>query len=236
MFITTKYAGYNRHNEQSAAGRFLILLQPDHNSTKYPYFTSTCRNCGVQKDNHPDDRGPDAVPDCDEHGIAARLKKLTELSHSDKAEYERVKEEMQTLFEEKRDRHVDGCPKCDAYKAFYATCRNFQAAASKQPLRAIVRYVRMRQCGQFMMGSARVGKHNLILSGSYGGDGLPKSVPDEVYEAGVELPQELYDAWNNGGGWNSAGSEAPAMRAWALANFPRTKAQILRRLNSRGAR
>ena len=84
------------------------------------------------------------------------------------------------------------------------------------------------------MGSAVVGKHRLGLSGSYGSDGLPKSVPDEVYEAGIELPQELYDAWNHGGGWNGAGSEATAMRAWALANFPRTKADVLRRL--RGAK
>ncbi|HEX5426534.1 MAG TPA: hypothetical protein VFW94_23505 [Candidatus Acidoferrales bacterium] len=138
MFITTKYSGYNRHGEQSAAGRFLILMQPNFDT------------------------------------------KLT----------------------------------------------------GKQPLRAVVRYVRLRQLGHFMMGSARIGKHRLSLSGSYGGDGLPVSVPDEVYQSGVELPQELYDAWNNGGGWNGAGSEAPAMRAWALATFPRTKAQILRSLRS----
>jgi hypothetical protein len=88
------------------------------------------------------------------------------------------------------------------------------------PLRAIVRYVRMKQFGHFMMGSAVVGKHRLILSGSYGSDGLPYTVKDdEVYEAGVELPQELFDKWNNGGGWNGAGSEAPAMRAWALDIF-----------------
>ncbi len=234
MFITTKYSGYNRHGEQTAAGRFLILLQPETGSTKYPHYSDVCHVCGIQKDNHPTDLGPDFVPDCDEHGIVARIRKLGELKNSGATDaYEAFKAEMDTLMKEKHDRHVDGCPKCDAYKVYRAVCRAFRPTASKTPLHAIVRYVRMRQCGAWMMGSAMVGKHRLGLSGSYGSDGLPKSVPDEVYEAGVELPQELYDAWNKGGGWNGAGSEATAMRAWALATFPRTKADVLRRLRAR---
>jgi hypothetical protein len=35
----------------------------------------------------------------------------------------------------------------------------------------------------------------------------------------VPIPQELHDAWNKGGGWNGAGSEAPKMVEWARANL-----------------
>jgi hypothetical protein len=70
-----------------------------------------------------------------------------------------------------------------------------------------------------MMGSVRIKGKSLTVSGAYGSDGLPKSVPREIWELGVELPQDLYDKWNTGGGWNSAGSEAQAVRDWALATF-----------------
>jgi hypothetical protein len=33
------------------------------------------------------------------------------------------------------------------------------------------------------------------------------------------LPDELYRAWANGDGWNSAGSEAEAMIEWANKEF-----------------
>ena len=91
----------------------------------------------------------------------------------------------------------------------------------KSPIRAIVRKVAMRQCGHFMMGIARIKNQSIVLSGSYGADGLSKSVPTEVYQMGVPLPDDLYDVWNTGGGWNSAGSEASAMRKWANDTFPR---------------
>lgn len=83
-------------------------------------------------------------------------------------------------------------------------------------IRGIVRKVAMKQLGNFMMGRARVKGETVILSGAYGGDGLPCGVSANVFSAGVKLPDELRDAWNKGGGWNSAGSEADAMRAWAL--------------------
>ena len=35
--------------------------------------------------------------------------------------------------------------------------------------------------------------------------------------------QQGAHAWNSGGGWNSAGSEAPAMREWAKQNLIHTK-------------
>jgi hypothetical protein len=118
------------------------------------------------------------------------------------------------------EKYVAGCAECEAYKDFMSVCREFKHASNRYPMRGIVRYVRMKQLGHFMMGSAVVGKHRLTLSGSYGSDGLPKTVPDDAYEAGVEVPKALYDAWNNGGGHNSsAGSEADEMRKWAMDTF-----------------
>jgi hypothetical protein len=90
---------------------------------------------------------------------------------------------------------------------------------SSDEIRALVRKVALHQCGHFMMGSARVKGHRVPISGAYGGDGLPRSVPKEVYEAAIPVPGELVDAWNKGGGWNSSGSEAPAMREWAVKTF-----------------
>jgi hypothetical protein len=120
-------------------------------------------------------------------------------------------------------RHVRRWMRCSAtrYKNVTAvSAAEFQRCLHiSYPMRGIVRYVRMRQLGHFMMGSAVIGKHRITLSGSYGSDGLPKTVPDEVYEAGVEIPKELHDKWNTGGGWNCAGSEADDMRAWALDTF-----------------
>jgi hypothetical protein len=87
-------------------------------------------------------------------------------------------------------------------------------------LRAFVRKVALRQCGHFMMGRARIFGRTYVISGAYGSDGLPLTVPDEVYNHAVPVPAELQEAWNQGGGWNSAGSEAPAIRAWALETFP----------------
>lgn len=87
-------------------------------------------------------------------------------------------------------------------------------------LKAIVRTVALRQFGHFMMGSAKIGNTWYIISGSYGNDGLPLTVPDTIYnQFGLDLPSDLYNAWNNGAGWNSAGSEAPSMRQWALENL-----------------
>ena len=83
-------------------------------------------------------------------------------------------------------------------------------------LRGIVRSVALRQLGHWMMGTTRIGNNTISLSGAYGQDGLPKTVPQDVWERGTPLPDDLYEAWNKGGGWNSCGSEANAMRKWAL--------------------
>ena len=80
---------------------------------------------------------------------------------------------------------------------------------------ACVRKVALRQCGAWLMGRVNLGGQWHGVSGAYGHDGLPMTVKALPRDA-VPLPAELYDAWNKGGGWNSAGNEAPAMRAWAL--------------------
>lgn len=86
-------------------------------------------------------------------------------------------------------------------------------------IRALVRRVALHQCGHFMMGSARAFGHTIPISGSYGGDGLTCDVPREVFDRAVPIPPKLHEAWSNKNSWNGAGSEAPAMRAWALANL-----------------
>lgn len=89
------------------------------------------------------------------------------------------------------------------------------------PIRAIVRRVALRQCGTWMRGCTRIGAKWYSVSGAYGHDGLVKDVARDAYNLGVELPQELHDLWNHGGGHNSAGSEAPSIQAWAVRTFPR---------------
>ena len=91
----------------------------------------------------------------------------------------------------------------------------------KVPIRALVRHTHLEQCGHFMMGFVIAFGHKLTVSGTYGSDGLPMSVPQEVYDRATPVPQHLIEAWNKGGGWTSAGSEAVAMRDWAIATFPK---------------
>lgn len=90
---------------------------------------------------------------------------------------------------------------------------------AREPIRALVRHVRLRQCGHFMMGSAHAFGERLGVSGAYGSDGLPLSVSRAVYDRAVPVPADLVAAWNTGGGWNGAGSEAEAMRRWAAETF-----------------
>lgn len=102
----------------------------------------------------------------------------------------------------------------------------------KHPMKALVRHTRMVQCGHYIMGSIRVGGLKLTVSGSYGSDGLPKNVPQEVYDLGLEVPSELFEAWNKGGGWNGAGAEAPLVRAWAIENLDRLRQPPARKQSS----
>lgn len=100
-------------------------------------------------------------------------------------------------------------------------------------LRACVRFAKMTQLGHFMMASVAIAGHRITLSGSYGGDGLPRDCPDvAMWDQLTPVPRELRDAWAKGDGWNSAGSEAPAMRQWASDNLAKLRAPIRRSLAS----
>ena len=95
-----------------------------------------------------------------------------------------------------------------------------EMGVSPETMRACVRQVALEQVGHYMMGTARIGGETFTVSGTYGDDGLPLSVPREVWEEyGTPVPEDLYEAWNKGGGHNSAGTEAEAMQEWALKNL-----------------
>lgn len=86
----------------------------------------------------------------------------------------------------------------------------------EKEIRGLVRHASLHQLGNFMMGQLRAFGYRITLSGAYGSDGLPRDVPREVWQRAIPLPPDLYEAWNNGGGWNGPGREAAAMRAWGL--------------------
>lgn len=87
-------------------------------------------------------------------------------------------------------------------------------------VRAIVRFVAMHQLGHFMMGTARIGRKSITLSGTYGNNGLLCDVDTDTFNHGTPLPDELYQQWaHSTDGWNSAGSEGPSIRQWAKANL-----------------
>jgi hypothetical protein len=93
-------------------------------------------------------------------------------------------------------------------------------------LYACVRRVALRQLGHWMMGTARIGGHSLTVSGSYGGDGLTcdyEKLPKAARAKLVRLPDDLTNEFWAGGGHNTSGAEAPAMRKWAMGNLDALK-------------
>jgi hypothetical protein len=91
-------------------------------------------------------------------------------------------------------------------------------------VRAIVVYTKYRQLGQFMMGKCKIAGIITSLSGAYGGDGVfCRIITKDQWELGTPITQELYDAWNKGGGHNDAGSEAPLMKKFGLELLKKRK-------------
>lgn len=106
---------------------------------------------------------------------------------------------------------------------------------SKPELRAVVRHVAMRQLGHFMVASVKLGGFNLVLSGTYGSDGLPvnfgqhfidhepatftEEQANTLFDVMVPLPAELQAAFWQGGGHNTGGNEMEPLRQWAKANL-----------------
>jgi hypothetical protein len=116
--------------------------------------------------------------------------------------------------------YLNACPVCphrDTCQPEELSPKKLGRSRFKEKIRGIIRKVALHQLGHFMMGTARIKNHSITLSGSYGGDGLPKDVDPDIYILGTVLPDELREAWNTGGGWNSCGTEAPAMVKWALS-------------------
>ena len=90
---------------------------------------------------------------------------------------------------------------------------------NKDNFRACVVRTHLEQCGHWMMGRAMIQGKKFTLSGAYGEDGLTMTVSKEIFDKCVSVPEELYDAWNKGGGHNGCGSEGYVMKTWALENI-----------------
>ena len=82
----------------------------------------------------------------------------------------------------------------------------------------VVRKVAMKQCGNFMMGTAMIMGKSVTVSGCYGDDGLIMDV-DSVPPDAVRLPEHLYNLWAKGGGHNGAGDEIYEMVKWGKETF-----------------
>ena len=118
--------------------------------------------------------------------------------------------------------YYKGTAQCSRKAPFLILIQHKNKPIGPDNFRALVRMVAMEQCGHWMMGRARVKGQTLILSGSYGSDGLPYTTDkDDVFDMAVPVPARLYELWAKGEGWNSAGSEAEEMAKWARETFKR---------------
>ncbi len=199
MYIEPSARGYDRSGQQvTRRARFLILVSLGLERTE-----EVCNVCsGFGKYVHGDDLDNARILPC-YHCIPIPCAACDRKGWT---------------FDEAVDEHANTCEACKG-SGYLGPSGKMVKYIHHKEIRALVRKVAMHQCGHFMMGRARVFGSTLTLSGSYGGDGLTVEVPREVFERAVPLPQELHDAWNAGGGHNSAGSEAFAMREWALAHL-----------------
>lgn len=112
-----------------------------------------------------------------------------------------------------------GTEQCHSKAPFLILVQDKDQEIGPNNFRALVRKVALQQLGHWMMGTARIKNQSITISGAYGSDGLPVSVSREIYDMGIGVPKYLYDLWNKGGGWNSTGYEADAMRGWAVKTF-----------------
>lgn len=208
MYIEKTVRGYYRGTEQcTSRARFLILVSLGMTESLVP-----CEQCAgfkryVNTDDLDDDLNGARIVAC------SRCNRVPCLACDRKG----------WTYDERVDEVAQTCKECNGRGDLGASGFVTKYTHHKE-IRALVRRVALHQCGHWMMGSARAFGHRISISGSYGGDGLTVTVPQHVFDKAVPIPQELYDAWNKGGGWNSAGSEAPAMREWALANLDKLEA------------
>lgn len=200
MYIERTISGYDRGQQVARSARFLILVQRD--STREPFTCEHCSGFGRYVAN-ADDPEFARVVDC---------------NRCDPIKCAACAGKGWTYDETDPDATAQTCEPCHGKGTTGSTGIATRYVYHKE-IRAIVRRVALHQCGHFMMGSARAFGHRIPISGTYGSDGLPRTVPDAVFEKAIPIPTELHERWNNGGGWNGAGSEAPSMVEWALANL-----------------
>lgn len=101
-------------------------------------------------------------------------------------------------------------------------------------LGAAVRYVKLRQLGHWMMGTMRIGKTSVTVSGPAGNDGLPIDLQTHTFRMRgchtvegkflTQVPADLAERyWANTDGWNDLGSMTGPFLKWAREVFPPTK-------------
>jgi hypothetical protein len=120
----------------------------------------------------------------------------------------------------------DGAP--TAKGLFLMVFEDPESKKSRPEIRACVRFVKMEQLGNWMMGTAKIASHEIVLSGSYGSDGLPmylrhknvgEKVASHIWEHLVQIPKDLQEKFWEGGGHNCAGSEGPHFHKWGKENI-----------------
>jgi len=201
VFIEQSPRGYDRNGEQVVRrARFLILV-----SLGMERAERTCTLCNGTKQIP---FKPDAID------MEGRIRPCYNCAPIECTTCER----KGYLYDEASGKPAETCAPCKG-SGYLGPSGIETYYHHHKEIRALVRKVAMHQCGQFMMGSARAFGHRIGLSGSYGGDGLTVTVSREIFDKAIPIPAELHEAWNKGGGHNSAGSEAYAMRDWALANL-----------------
>jgi hypothetical protein len=97
-------------------------------------------------------------------------------------------------------------------KARYLILVRTEGIAVSTP-RALVRTVALRQVGHHMVGKARLWGYVVQVSGGFGLNGQPATVPDWLYDRAATIPPELLVKWNQKAG-------RKALRAWARNTFP----------------
>jgi hypothetical protein len=93
------------------------------------------------------------------------------------------------------------------------------ASDDDNTLYACVRSVALRQLGHFMMGTARIGGQSIIVSGSFGADGLPLTVGRDIPRAivdklFVQVPDSIATLYWQYDGYHRGESYDPAIRAY----------------------